>query len=121
MLFLIFLIPKFPASSHLQCLNSLVCADLFENNIVSFLVSSNIHFVFVTAVHCLDTINGAILKADKETILKMLKSQHLGIKNVKDENIDHYVVKLQETVETKMVTCDCICLYCGVSSKLSLV
>ena len=59
--------------------------------------------VFLSAVHCLDTINGAILKADKETILKMLKSQHLGIKNVKDENIDHYVVKLQETVDAKKV------------------
>ena len=33
----------------------------------------------------------------------MLKSQHLGIKNVKDENIDHYIVKLQETADVKKV------------------
>ena len=63
----------------------------------------NFYVTFISAAHSLDTINSAILKADKETVLKMLKSPHLGIKNVKDENVDHYVVKLEEAVEVKKV------------------
>jgi hypothetical protein len=62
-----------------------------------------IYSCIFSATHTLNELNSALLKEDKEFILKWLKSSHLGIKNIKDENIDHYVVQLQETRQVKKV------------------
>ena len=48
-------------------------------------------------------IDEALAKQDKNLLLQLLKSQQLGIRNVKDENIDFYVVHLQEARDNKMV------------------
>jgi len=51
----------------------------------------------------LTELNSALLKEDPETVLKMLKSGHLGIKNVKDENIELYMQQLKEARQVKKV------------------
>ena len=58
---------------------------------------------FFTAVHALANVDNALAKQDKNLLLPLLKSQSLGLRNVKDENIDFYVVHLQEARDNKRV------------------
>lgn len=55
----------------------------------------------VNTIRALDKLNDALLKTDKDLLLKALKSKHLGLKNVNDANIDNYMIRLHEIKETK--------------------
>lgn len=58
---------------------------------------------FLPAIEDLSKVNEALSKADKDSLLKMLKSAHLGLKNINDENIEHYMNRLQMARQLKMV------------------
>lgn len=61
------------------------------------------------ATHAISELNNALLKDDPATVLKMLKSTHLGIKNVKDENLELYIAQLQEARQVKKVSSQLTC------------
>nr|KAG5685671.1 hypothetical protein BaRGS_014478 [Batillaria attramentaria] len=46
-------------------------------------------------------VNDALLKGDLSLLLQALKSSHLGLKNIQDENIEYYAAKLAEAQELK--------------------
>jgi hypothetical protein len=51
----------------------------------------------------MERLNDALTKGDSSMILQMLKSPSLGIRGVKDENIQYYVQRLEEARDVKQV------------------
>ena len=51
----------------------------------------------------LDKINDALLKGDLALLLAALKSSSLGLRDVKDDNVEFYAAKLIEAREMKKV------------------
>ncbi|KAL5004093.1 hypothetical protein ScPMuIL_017549 [Solemya velum] len=56
----------------------------------------------VNTIQDLNKVNEALCKADKDNLLKLLKSSHLGLKNINDQNIEHYMNRLQMARQLKM-------------------
>ena len=59
---------------------------------------------YSTATYTLGELTIGLVSGDKSQVLAALKSSHLGIKNVKDENIDGYMEKLKEALANKKVS-----------------
>ncbi|XP_052795267.1 ras GTPase-activating-like protein IQGAP1 [Mya arenaria] len=73
--------------------------DVYDEMLTQAELQGNLNLVNTTFT--LVELNSALLSADKATVLAMLKSSHLGIKNVKDENIEVYMEKLEEARQAK--------------------
>lgn len=74
--------------------------DVYDEFLTQAEIQGNINTV--NTVHALARVDDALTKLDKNLLLQLLKSQQLGIRNVKDENLDFYVVHLQEARDNKM-------------------
>ena len=57
----------------------------------------------IAASVALDKINAALLKGDLSLLLAALKSSSLGLRDVKDDNVEFYAQKLIEAREMKKV------------------
>ena len=73
--------------------------DVYDEFLTQAEIQGNINSV--NTVHALANVDNALAKQDKNLLLPLLKSQSLGFRNVKDENIDFYVVHLQEARDNK--------------------
>ncbi|KAL3866731.1 hypothetical protein ACJMK2_044012 [Sinanodonta woodiana] len=75
--------------------------DVYDEMLTQAEIQGNINKANLT--QALDVLTMLLLKADKKQLLECLKSSHLGLRNVKDENVDFYMVRLQEAVEVKRI------------------
>lgn len=78
-----------------------VCTQKKLYNI--FFVELILLWLFLLAVEALVRVDDALSRKDKDLLLQLLKSHDLGIRNVKDENIDFYIIHLDEARDNKMV------------------
>ncbi|KAH3833286.1 hypothetical protein DPMN_106592, partial [Dreissena polymorpha] len=67
--------------------------DVYDEMLTQAELQGNLNLVNTS--HALSELNTALLKEDPASVLAYLKSSALGIRNVKDENIDQYVIQLQ--------------------------
>lgn len=65
--------------------------------------SSHLFLSIVSAFIALDKVNAALLKGDLSLLLAALKSPSLGLRDIKDDNVEFYAAKLIEAREMKKV------------------
>ncbi|ESP02486.1 hypothetical protein LOTGIDRAFT_176414, partial [Lottia gigantea] len=73
--------------------------DIYDEILTQAEIQGNLNKVNTS--RALDDLNDALLKGDRQTILGALKSSHLGLKNINDENLDFYIEKLHQLRENK--------------------
>ncbi|KAK7450216.1 hypothetical protein BaRGS_00039964 [Batillaria attramentaria] len=73
--------------------------DVYDELLTQAEIQGNVNKVNTS--FALDKVNDALLKGDLSLLLQALKSSHLGLKNIQDENIEYYAAKLAEAQELK--------------------
>ncbi|XP_060062495.1 ras GTPase-activating-like protein IQGAP1 [Ylistrum balloti] len=73
--------------------------DVYDELLTQAEIQGNINKV--NTIHALDRLNDALMKMDPTLLLQALKSQYLGLKGVKDDNIPYYRERLKESYENK--------------------
>lgn len=73
--------------------------DVYDELLTQAEIQGNIQKVNTS--YALDKVSDALLKGDLSLLLQALKSSHLGLKNIQDENIEYYAAKLAEAQELK--------------------
>ncbi|KAK6188369.1 hypothetical protein SNE40_004554 [Patella caerulea] len=73
--------------------------DVYDELLTQAEIQGNINTVNTSKA--LDSLNDALLKGDRQSILAALKSSHLGLKNINESNLDFYIDKLRELRDNK--------------------
>ncbi|XP_025077670.1 ras GTPase-activating-like protein IQGAP1 isoform X2 [Pomacea canaliculata] len=73
--------------------------DVYDELLTQAEIQGNVNRVNTS--HALKQVNDALLKVDFELLLAALRSSYLGLKNITDENVEYYSVKLNEAREIK--------------------
>ncbi|CAG2216722.1 Ras GTPase-activating-like protein IQGAP1,Ras GTPase-activating-like protein IQGAP3,Ras GTPase-activating-like protein IQGAP2 [Mytilus edulis] len=74
--------------------------DVYDEYLTQAEIQGNVNKI--NTVEALVRVDDALSRKDKDLLLQLLKSHDLGIRNVKDENIDFYIIHLDEARDNKM-------------------
>ncbi|XP_063433642.1 ras GTPase-activating-like protein IQGAP1 [Mytilus trossulus] len=74
--------------------------DVYDEYLTQAEIQGNVNKI--NTVEALVRVDDALSRKDKDLLLQLLKSHDLGIHNVKDENIDFYIIHLDEARDNKM-------------------